>query len=144
MEDSKICIETPITWTRNKQPRSVPNSQRTHWSSSIGHTTICHELAIFLLFFYLFLFFSFSFGTYLTSCSNRTLNPAYSCPWHTLPMAYSSIPILFCFAPQWAFCYWLAFYLVTFRSTYVIDVPFYYILHMYLSATSENNPRLVN
>src|SRR5882762_5378798 len=35
-------------------------------------------------------------------------------------------------APQRTFRYWLAFYLVTFRSTYVIDVPFYYILHMYL------------
>ena len=40
MEDSEICIETPITWTWNKRPRSVPNSQRTHQSSSIGHTTI--------------------------------------------------------------------------------------------------------
>ena len=34
--------------------------------------------------------------------------------------------------PQRVFRHWLAFYLVTFRSTYVIDVPFYYILHMYL------------
>ena len=42
------------------------------------------------------------------------------------------LPILFRFAPLRAFRYWLAFYLVTFRSTYVIDVPFYYILHMYL------------
>jgi len=45
-----------------------------------GPFVICHELAICLLFFYLFLFFSFSFGTYLTSCSNGTLNPAYSRP----------------------------------------------------------------
>ena len=82
--------------------------------------------------FYLFLFFSFSFGTYLTSCSNGTLNPAYSRSWHTLPTAYSPFPILFRFAPQRVFRYWLAFYLVTFRSTYVINVLFYYIVHMYL------------
>ena len=67
----------------------------------------------FSLFFYLFLFFSFSFSTYFTSCSNGTLNPAYSLSWHTLPMAYSSFPILFRFTPQWVFCYWLAFYLIT-------------------------------
>ena len=42
--------------------------------------SLCHELIIFLLFFYLFLFFSFSFGIYLTSCPNGTLNPAYSRP----------------------------------------------------------------
>ena len=50
----------------------------------------------------------------------------------TLPMAQSSFPIPFCSTPQRAFRYWLAFYLVTFRSTYVIDVLSYYILHMYL------------
>ena len=104
------------------------------WNCEAAHDSVavCHELAIPLLFFYLFLFFSFSFGTYPTSCSNGTLDPAYSRPWHILPTAYSSIPILFRFTPQRAFCYWLASYLVTFHSTYVIDVPFHYILHMYL------------
>ena len=47
-------------------------------------------------------------------------------------MAYSSFLISFRFTPQQTFCYWLASYLVTFRSTYVINIPFYYILCMYL------------
>src|SRR5882762_7930623 len=88
-----------------------------------------------LLSYYSFIF-SFSFPLTLVPISPRVLTE----PSTLLTLVHDTsfrrlihpFPILFRFAPQRAFCHWLAFYLVTFRSTYVIDVPFYYILHMYL------------
>ena len=95
-----------------------------------------HFISIILLSFP-FLFF-LGLGIYLTSCSNGTLNPAYSHSWHTLPTAYSSFPIPFRFTPQRAFHYWLAFYLVTFRSTYICHQR---LILLYTSHVSTQIPQ---
>ena len=122
----------PRTFSQGYQ--RLPSLSSTSTLSTHGEYSIPYVMnSLFSYYSFIFSFsFSFSFSTYPTSCSDGTLNPAYSPSWHILPTASSSFPILFCFTPQQVFRYWLAFYLVTFHSTYVIDVPFYYLLHMYL------------
>jgi len=113
---------------------------------------VSHELAISPLFFYLF------FSYYLASVpiSPRVLTEpstllilVHDTPSDSLFIFSDSIPSY----STASLSLLVGFYLVTFRSTYVIDVSFYYILHMYSTQipqpsagqyTAQSNSNLLN
>ena len=73
-----------LSWTFPALPAVVVFSTTDLWCS----TDFAKFSVMNLLYFHYSFTFTFSFpfnlGTYSTSCSNGTLNPAYSPSWHTL------------------------------------------------------------